>query len=117
MGGGTRLRRRHLGALQPCERLQQATDVSAKYPQKLKELQDAFWVEAKKYDVLPLDDRFSERGDRQPAAEPDRGTHRFHLLRRDPDPRALGRQHQERIAHDHRHHRSASGRRRRSPRG
>src|SRR6185436_9889543 len=36
---------------------------SAKYPQKLKELQDAFWVEAKKYDVLPLDDRFSERGD------------------------------------------------------
>src|SRR5262249_57808179 len=38
-------------------------DVSAKYPEKLKELQDAFWVEAKKYDVLPLDDRFSERGD------------------------------------------------------
>src|SRR5262249_58988955 len=35
----------------------------AKNPQKLKELQDAFWVEAKKYNVLPLDDRFSERGD------------------------------------------------------
>jgi hypothetical protein len=28
-----------------------------------KELQDAFWTEAKKYDVFPLDDRFSERGD------------------------------------------------------
>jgi arylsulfatase len=41
----------------------EANDVSAKYPDKLKELQDAFWVEAKKYDVLPLDDRFSERGD------------------------------------------------------
>jgi arylsulfatase len=41
----------------------EANDVSAKYPQKLKELQDAFWVEARKYDVLPLDDRFSERGD------------------------------------------------------
>ena len=41
----------------------EANDVSAKYPQKLKELQDAFWVEAKKYNVLPLDDRFSERGD------------------------------------------------------
>src|SRR5262245_23086904 len=41
----------------------EANDVSAKYPEKLKELQDAFWVEAKKYDVLPLDDRFSERGD------------------------------------------------------
>jgi arylsulfatase len=38
-------------------------DLSAKYPQKLKELQDDFWVEAKRYDVLPLDDRFSERGD------------------------------------------------------
>ena len=41
----------------------EANDVSAKYPQKLKELQEDFWVEAKKYDVLPLDDRFSERGD------------------------------------------------------
>jgi arylsulfatase len=37
----------------------EANDVSAKYPQKLKELQNDFWVEAKKYDVLPLDDRFA----------------------------------------------------------
>jgi len=41
----------------------EANDVSARFPQKLRELQDAFWVEAKKYDVLPLDDRFAERGD------------------------------------------------------
>jgi arylsulfatase len=41
----------------------EANDLSAKYPQKLKKLQDDFWVEAKKYDVLPLDDRFAERGD------------------------------------------------------
>jgi arylsulfatase A-like enzyme len=41
----------------------ESTDVSAQFPEKLKELQDDFWVEAKKYDVLPLDDRFSERGD------------------------------------------------------
>jgi arylsulfatase A-like enzyme len=41
----------------------EANDVSAKYPQKLKELQDDFWIEAKKYNVLPLDDCFSERGD------------------------------------------------------
>jgi arylsulfatase len=41
----------------------EATDVSSRFPEKLKELQDAFWVEAKKYDVLPLDDRFAERGD------------------------------------------------------
>jgi arylsulfatase len=41
----------------------EANDVSAKYPQKLKELQNDFWIEAKKYNVLPLDDRFAERGD------------------------------------------------------
>jgi len=33
----------------------QAENVAAKYPAKLKELQDMFWVEAKKYQVLPLD--------------------------------------------------------------
>jgi arylsulfatase A-like enzyme len=41
----------------------EANDVSAKNPEKLKELQNDFWVEARKHDVLPLDDRFSERGD------------------------------------------------------
>jgi len=45
------------------EDFSEANDLSAKYPAKLKELQDDFWVEAKKYDVLPLDDRFAERGD------------------------------------------------------
>src|SRR4029077_17583110 len=45
------------------EDFSEGDDVALKYPQKLKELQDDFWVEAKKYDVLPLDDRFSERGD------------------------------------------------------
>ena len=33
----------------------QSEDVAVKYPEKLKELQDLFWVEAKKYQVLPLD--------------------------------------------------------------
>jgi hypothetical protein len=41
----------------------QANDLAAKHPEKLKELQDAFWIEAKKYNVLPLDDRFAERLD------------------------------------------------------
>jgi len=41
----------------------EANDVSANYPDKLKKLQNDFWAEAKKYNVLPLDDRFSERGD------------------------------------------------------
>jgi arylsulfatase A-like enzyme len=39
----------------------QYDDVAAKNPQKLKELQDVFWIEAEKYQVLPLDDRLSER--------------------------------------------------------
>ena len=33
------------------------TDLAAKEPQKLKQLQDLFMAEAGKYNVLPLDDR------------------------------------------------------------
>ncbi len=33
----------------------ECNDLSATHPDKLKELQDMFWVEAKKYQVLPLD--------------------------------------------------------------
>ena len=35
----------------------QAQDLAAKYPDKLKELQQLFLAEAEKYNVLPLDDR------------------------------------------------------------
>lgn len=41
----------------------EAEDLSAKYPDKLRELQDLFFAEAAKYNVLPLDDRFIERAD------------------------------------------------------
>jgi arylsulfatase len=41
----------------------ESNDQAAKNPQKLKELQDLFWIEATKYNVLPLDDRFIERAD------------------------------------------------------
>ena len=41
----------------------QADNLAAKHPEKLKELQDAFLVEARKYNVLPLDDRLAERFD------------------------------------------------------
>ncbi|MCU0790109.1 MAG: sulfatase-like hydrolase/transferase, partial [Nitratireductor sp.] len=41
----------------------QADNLAAAHPEKLKELQDAFLVEAAKYNVLPLDDRLSERFD------------------------------------------------------
>jgi arylsulfatase A-like enzyme len=45
------------------EDFSEANDLSAKYPEKLRELQDLFWAEAAKYNVLPLDDRFVERAD------------------------------------------------------
>ncbi|MEQ8190873.1 MAG: arylsulfatase [Candidatus Eremiobacterota bacterium] len=43
------------------EDFSQASNLSDKYPEKLRELQDMFWVEAAKYNVLPLDNRASER--------------------------------------------------------
>ncbi|MBF5042882.1 arylsulfatase [Aggregicoccus sp. 17bor-14] len=41
----------------------QSEDLAAQLPDKLREMQDQFLVEAAKYDVFPLDDRFSERAD------------------------------------------------------
>ena len=39
----------------------QSEDVAQKYPAKLKEMQDVFWQEAEKYQVLPLDTSFVTR--------------------------------------------------------
>jgi len=50
------------------EDFSQANDLADKYPDKLKELQDAFDVEAKKYNVYPLDSSFASRAD--PAIRP-----------------------------------------------
>ena len=41
----------------------EANDLAAKEPKKLRELQDLFWAEAAKYNVLPLDNSKMERGD------------------------------------------------------
>lgn len=41
----------------------QADDLAERHPEKLRELQDLFLIEAAKYDVFPLDDRFVERAD------------------------------------------------------
>jgi len=43
------------------EDFSQANDLAAKHPEKLRQLQDMWWVEASKYNVLPLDWRASER--------------------------------------------------------
>jgi len=50
------------------EDFSQADNLADKYPDKLKELQDAFDVEAKKYNVYPLDSSFASRAD--PAIRP-----------------------------------------------
>jgi arylsulfatase len=41
----------------------EAKNVVKEYPRKLRELQDLWWLEAAKYNVLPLDDRMGERVD------------------------------------------------------
>jgi arylsulfatase len=48
-----------------------AIDLSAKNPDKLKEMQQAFLTEAVKYNVLPLDDRVYERFNPALAGRPD----------------------------------------------
>ena len=45
------------------EDFSEAEDLSKKFPEKLRELQDLFMAECAKYNVLPLDDRFIERAD------------------------------------------------------
>ncbi len=43
------------------EDFSQARDLASAYPEKLRELQDLFLVEAARFGVFPLDDRFAER--------------------------------------------------------
>lgn len=48
----------------------QAHDLAAEMPEKLRELQELFLVEARRYNVLPLDDRRVERFDARIAGRP-----------------------------------------------
>jgi arylsulfatase A-like enzyme len=41
----------------------EANNMAAQEPQRLRNLQDLFWIEAAKYQVLPLDDRYRDRSD------------------------------------------------------
>ena len=49
----------------------QARDLSKEQPDMLHKLQQLWLIEAVKYNVLPLDDRFAERGDSQLAGRPE----------------------------------------------
>jgi arylsulfatase len=51
----------------------QANDLSASNPQKLRELQDLWWAEAAKYNVLPMDWRVQERMNSELAGRPSLG--------------------------------------------
>jgi arylsulfatase len=53
------------------EDFSQADNVASKYPEKLKELQDLFMNEAVRNNVLPIDDRRSERFNPAIAGRPD----------------------------------------------
>ena len=90
MGGGTDFDRDTWQLFDLAHDFSQAIDVSAEHPQKLKELQDAFWVEAAKYDVLPLDDRFAERGDAslRPSLIAGRTDFTYYPATRIPEPSA-----------------------------
>jgi arylsulfatase A-like enzyme len=48
----------------------QANDVSKQFPEKLRELQRLWLIEATKYNVIPLDDRFVERANADLAGRP-----------------------------------------------
>ncbi len=52
----------------------QADNLADKYPDKLRALQDLFWVEAAKHNVLPLDDRGGARVDIANWPVPGRGS-------------------------------------------
>ena len=59
------------------EDFSQADNLADRYPDKVKELQAAFLVEAKKYNVLPLDDRLAERFDASLRPNPLAGLKKF----------------------------------------
>jgi arylsulfatase A-like enzyme len=48
----------------------QADDIAQANPEKLRQMQDLWWVEAAKYDVLPLDGRVSERFNSEAMGRP-----------------------------------------------
>ena len=80
-------------------------------PDKLKELQDLFYAEAKKYDVLPLDNSTLARWN-TPRPSLTGGPHGLHLFGR-TDRRADQRraEHPEQVLHHHRRGRDPRGRR------
>jgi arylsulfatase A-like enzyme len=57
----------------------QANDLAAQYPDKLRQLQDLWWIEAAKYNVLPLDWRGTIRMNAEAMGRPSLVSHRNKL--------------------------------------
>jgi arylsulfatase len=55
------------------EDFSEANDLAEKYPEKLRAMQDLWWAEASKYNVLPMDWRVSERFNSELAGRPSLG--------------------------------------------
>lgn len=55
----------------------EAVNLAKSNPQKLEEMKNIFWQEAEKYNVLPIDDRYGERGDVSSRPSLTRGRNSF----------------------------------------
>ena len=90
----------------------EANNLAAKEPKKLHELQEMFWIEAAKYNVLPLDNSKLERMNVDNRPSLDARPHRVHILpRHGPHPRRHRAEHFEQVVHDHRRPGNSRGRR------
>ena len=94
----------------------QANDLAAKMPDKLKEMQALFVQEAKKYNVLPLDNSQFQRAI-APRPSATAGQTVFTYSGEMPGiPTRQRAEHPEQVVHDHRRGRGPAGRRRRDDR-
>ena len=96
------------------EDFSESTNLAAANPDKLRELQRAFYIEAVKYNVLPIDNSKVERLDVQNRPSNIRGLKEFDVLRRHgPDSRGRGAGSEEQVVRHQRRGRGPQGGRRR----
>ena len=94
----------------------QNNDLAAKMPDKLKQMQNLFYLEAAKYNVLPLDNTTLARWN-APKPSLTAGRTELHLLgHAGQRARQHGAAHPEQVLHDHRRGHDPRGRRRRHDR-
>ena len=113
------LRRRRLGALRHEHRLDAGAATSRpSIPTSSPSCSELFLEEARKYNVLPLDDRRVERFDAATAGRPTliKGNSQLLFARHGPAQRELGAQHQEQVARGDGADRRPGGRRERRAR-